>query len=561
MIMLIVIVLVVAMVLVTVNLGKVAIAKTSSANAADTAVLGLASGLGTMSRVMCSQIRSEGPNPGLCHKCHFGGYLGIVFGVIIIIVGIVLLFVFAPLGVAVILAGLGMILQTAVFDTLRIDSLNKRLRKGLPPMVSLRLQTYLTAMLPMIDDPHVQADTTDIDGDGDTSENVSTFAVWFDQKLDGYEAAVVAQAASQLPSWEGRLTTARNTVQELQDFLNNKLIPYFEWVEQEFDGRTLMVPQDPSDPMSPLIPVTRPVIDISFWQPGEQGRDMCIFGVPCPPLPPLCGLEGGEIVDEDAETVTPPAPPPGLDQCDQVDFMRSEAQEFIDFATGILSETPEERTGSLNEWVDAFRSAGAVQFEEWMEMVWGYPVDVNPPSIPGWEEKLAGLDAIISTALADPQLSIPPAPGGATLTSLMAELDGFMSTLQGIVSDLKDHNLTPVDVPVVDGDFIYSWQDKRGWHHVGAEVSNFKLPRPKVERTFAETCVIGKHAKGGVTVVVKRFDEDQHINRLWDMKSRNNPTDPSPNPADSASLDFGVRSEGMAVYGYKQHSVQLRSAK
>lgn len=568
--MVVMIVMAVMMTMVTVNIGKVALLKTNTAIAADTAALGAASTLGTMARAVCASIRGT-PNPGLCKKCKFGGIVGNL------LIGLVA-------GIAT-PAGAYWVFKTLVIDPKQISNLNAAIRKSLPPKLAIKLGAYLTALAGVVDDPRVVPDTTDIDKDGDKTELVSKFAVWFEEeRLKPIEAQVIAKLGPEVGEWTERLTRIRRDVQKVVDYLKNDFIPYVQWIENTYDGRCADLPNPASTPQLPLPPVHTCLgpVDVPFWKPGTQGAQLCFNGIPCgdcadpDACADACGIDivppGNEDDDNDENVpvIPPPDFPPGLRPCDEVEYVLMSAEAFLQFADAVLNSPYEVRARSLGEWVDALKFFGAVEFESWMEMIDGYPLDRFPRRILGWRQHLSNLKTQMPWPL-DPAFGIPWPPG--VPNPLPPQIRHPNDYVNGVLKDYKDDilgfwalklrkkTIDPVDVPIDPKDFIYSWQDKRGWHHVGAEVSDFKLPRPKAQSRSFSTCVVGKRVAGTVKVTVKRFDEDRRVNRLLDFKQRQRSQNPSPNPADKRSLDFGVVSVSEADYWWKNDGIRVKKAK
>ena len=203
-------ILIFAMVLVTVNIGKVAVLKTTAATATDTAALQMASTLGSMAKGVCSAIRGgHDPHPGLCHKCHAGGWL-LNLLIALAVTG------FDPL------MGIYLQVKAVITDPAFIHVENKRIRRHLPPKVGIKLQAYLTVLASTIDDPEAVQDTTDINQNGNRTELISKFSVWFDNIVSQIETDVTNAMAGKLPQWLNKLTEGRDTVQQLQDFLGTE---------------------------------------------------------------------------------------------------------------------------------------------------------------------------------------------------------------------------------------------------------------------------------------------------------------------------------------------------
>lgn len=590
-------ILIFAMVLVTVNIGKVAVLKTTAASATDTAALQMASTLGSMAKGVCSAIRGgHDPHPRLCNKCHAGGWL-LNLLIALVVTG------FDPL------IGIYLQVKAVITDPAFIHVENQRIRRRLPPKVGIKLQAYLTVLASIIDDPRAEPDTHDINQNGNHVELISHFSVWFDDIVSQIEMDIANAMAGKLPQWLNKLTQGRDTVQRLQDFLGTEetatppnpptgFFAYLNWVETEFDGRCADFPVDPTDPASPTVHKCRPRIDVPFWKPGIQSGTMCQDGVTCTDCldaggdcEVICGINQTGLEDADGNIIALPDFPPGVRPCDEVEFMRVETERFLDFANTVLTLTPDEQKRSISDWVDQLRFYGSIQYEAWEEMISGYPIDQNPPSVPGWEDWLddlsVGTDMFNAMQDRDFQIPMPPAPTPAPCTILPAvppdprpfrmcfalpnayasmTLTDFVTELSDQASWLNNHELPNVDVPLDPSLFTYSWHDKRGWHHVRAEISDFTLPHPKKEdRSFWDfsICLVGKNVKGTVWAKVTRFDEDRNINKLWTMKQRKNPQGAPPfDPADpDEALGVGMESFSKASYGYKSYSVRLVEGK
>lgn len=574
------------MAMVTVNLGKVALWKTATANAADTAALSVATNLGSQARAMCAQIRNT-PNPGLCKSCVFGGWFGAVLGGLLILIALVILIVsygslWYVAGVLFIL-GVSYIVQTAVYDTHNIAKLNSRFNR-LPPKTGLKLQAHMTALTMIADDPNTITDTRDIDGDGDRTEKIAAFADWFESKFSAIEAQVIENNRDVATEVSAKLDQARIDMQDLITVLQNEAIPVFEWIEMEYDGRphTVVGPDGVT-----LVQVFRPKIDLTFWRPGDQGAEMCLAnGDPCGAAcsdhlredsnndEPVGGDPGDDDNDEDPSVLEVP---PGIQPCDQVDFVIAEAKDFLTFADAIKALPDEERILSAGKWVEAFRDLGASSFQEWVRNLENWNRELEDTVKP----QIVWPTPVEFSILPPPS---PPVPVGENPVDWVIErIGGKLANLKDWVKQLEKIKFDPVDVPVEAKDMIYSWQDSRGCHHIGADVNRYKhsgrttdlrIPKFHIIRKFAKTCMYVKRMTGEIQVVVRRFDQNQQVSPFFNMSHQ---TEPLPEGLDPCActgeghlcsadmqdrlLSAGIRSAGVARYSYKSsHGIRIKIA-
>ncbi len=578
-------VLVFLMSMVTINIGKVALWKTATANAADSAALAVATNLGSQARAMCAQIRNT-PNPGLCKGCVFGGYFGIIIGVILIIVGIVLICTvwLAWGGVALIILGIAYIVQTAVFDTYSISKLNNRF-DNLPPKTALKLQAHLIALTSIADDPNTVKDERDIDGDGDREEEIAAFADWFEQKFAAIEQEVTDKNREAADEFSAKLEQTKTDMQDLITVLQNEIIPVFQWIETEYDGRphTVLAPDGVT-----LTQVFRPKIDLPFWRPGDQGSQMCLpDGSPCGALcndhlredettempEEPAGPDLGDDEDEDPTVLDVPL---GIWPCDEVDFVAMEAKDFLTFADGILAMTPDERALTAGKWVEGFRDFGAASFTEWSWNLQNWQKYLNETVKP----------QLIWPAPAEWNVLPPPSPpvpvGQNPVDWVVNRIKGKFQMLKDLIKQLEKIAFDPVDVPVDPLNMIYSWQDNRGCHHIGAEVyrqkaggkrTDLRIPKFKSIRKFAKTCTYVKRMTGEIAVIVKRYDQNQQTSPYFTM-SHAEPLAASLDPCVCAGeghvctpdmqeqgLNAGIRSTGVARYSFKSsHGIRIKIA-
>jgi len=115
----------------------------------------------------------------------------------------------------------------------------------------------------------------------------------------------------------------------------------------------------------------------------------------------------------------------------------------------------------------------------------------------------------------------------------------------------------------------YSWQDSLGWHHLKAEVSEFKIPTVNSYTTwYGSTCGELLNARGKVTVKVTRYDQDKDVKlssgaSLWNFRMRSNPQEAANfDPQDpEAALARGITSSATASYGPDDGEIKITAVK
>lgn len=574
--------------MVLLNVGQVAMVRTATAIAADTAALGLASNLGSLSRKLCANLGTPNCEPKCSDNWEF--ILHVFLAVILIVIAIVILIVtwgsgfwitvlLISLAVTVVVGTLtALTLQYAVIQPHQVDVFNDMMQ-DLSIQDQFRETTLFSAFTLVVDDPRQVVDDDplpryrDIDRDGDQTEMVGAFAKWWFRRL------------VQLHQGSG------NRRRYAQDLMKIQL-PAFRDASRQFRNGFLGRPnhtQSDASFIGMLDWLENQGLPVTFWQPGFQGPIMprasivhstsivpCTPGLACapPPLPPL-------LDDVDWVNGEIPGNPDGA-----IDGSLKAFETFIDRLSPLRLRR---LVKSANQWGSLLRSYWANNANWWSQF------------LQKWIDELRITESTMCARYGlAPGCTLPPPPAGPPAFPVPA---GFANPVQWAIDRLTAFKAT-VDVlsvqitaGVVRGISrehpIYKWSDSRGWHMVKVDVPDFEVPTATADQglVFAhqgapeciltggacmQTCVAIVPREGDITVRVTRLDQDRQLNRGWNYRVRDRvqsstqsfqwDTMDAESPAGRAYWrdilrDYGITSTAVAHYGFTRRSVQLRRVK
>ncbi len=525
---------------VTMNIGEVALVRTRGANAADKAALQLASSLGAIARQTCYQIDKSGRCDTQCGDLG-ESLLNLFLDSLIPVIGTII----ATID-----------LQDATFGQDHQNrSINEQIiESSLPQRAQLREQSILSAMSDMVDDPRVEEDINDIDRDGETTEMISAFSVWFSDRIDREER---------------RGQTRREEVKEMMLYLagtwqyDRKPFSYVgtapqdegflqvsrrfrAFLRDEFGGPNGFMEQLEDNGQS-----------VSWWLRNSAD------GIPGPELPVISADRIPPVCDPSVDGTCPSERPVVPDE---VDWLGS--QENL--ANPPLPGTPHE----FEEWIDRLARMGPKKrikrldsWEPQLKESWDNSIRLWDAMIGDW---LTSLNAI---AVACPACEAPGGP--ITMTTARERLQAYRDLLNFLAGKITDFagkmpsRFNPV----------YSWWDSRGNHHVKVKVHKFKVPQLYHWREFLVRCVRVRYRETGedgvrpVKIVTWRYDEDRQVSRPWTFRIRRNPednlacdADDDPEdcqdilaPEDNASAEqYGLFSSGSAKYSWQRDDIKLQ---
>lgn len=589
-----------------INLGQVGVNKTATAAAADSAVLSVASTLGTVSRQMALSL--GGGKKYLDKKCKtdllsiflFAVLILVIIIIIVIVIlsciyaacsGIALLNMIEVIGAIGTSGGGGLVMGTLVLAAVG-NAISLGMKEGIiEPRIArqfnrqyakfangkdpIREMALLGAFLRVVDDPVAEHDASDIDEDGDTTEEVSRFSGWYDARLK----KLITQSVSQKATAQGEMAQLRAELsalvpelKALRTALKDQIIPIFAWIEAQ-----------------------GPSYDLSFWKPGDQYSS------------PLEPREDDPPCDEDDPG---PCGPPLTALEDEVDWLLVQTEEFIAFAEGLLAMPDDVLLVASFQVEDFFKDYWFGEFKKWDGMMKDWSTELSrmksrlpwPPTF-----TIGGTSPLCTAANCTPiwpplpatlictdpgtgapvtgcviTASNPPVPPPAALLSFFQSLsqhpiDWIIQQLTNARNALKAFNprfakFTPQ--PVSTDTPIYSWKDNRGWHHVQVDIANFEIPRMKTKAGLFRSCVFVKYKSQQVTVKVTRYDQDNTVvGGAYTLRYRTNAAirnfDDEGNDAEHENdatirgkfLPRGITSEATAAHGWKPNTVGIVDSK
>ncbi|MEW6170739.1 MAG: hypothetical protein AB1472_04195, partial [Candidatus Omnitrophota bacterium] len=151
------------------------------------------------------------------------------------------------------------------------------------------------------------------------------------------------------------------------------------------------------------------------------------------------------------------------------------------------------------------------------------------------------------------------------IDNFIVELDEFLKKADEEISDFKLpdglHALTNGQKGHLEEfhQATYSWQDKRGWHHVRVEVTSFKIPFPTAycESWCFETCTELKQPRGDFAIIIRRYDEDKDT-KFWKFRYGGAGSIEDPNEAFKSG---GIKVETIAHFGPHLEELKIKKTR
>lgn len=210
---------------------------------------------------------------------------------------------------------------------------------------------------------------------------------------------------------------------------------------------------------------------------------------------------------------------PGADSeqnSDEVDELSSDLDLFYLWAQGA-------EDGLLHQDLDNM----VLMYDMWMPQLydpqeaeaWYDTWQEQAQNIVGWQQELYAVDAELEDMIeeeTDPlrkdylqQLQERTTSGVRTLDSFEDNLRDFNSTTLAYYQQIENSGSSSggTSSSIGSRQASYSWHDSLGQHNVHVSVSNFKMPRIKVKKSFMKICMYLKDYKGDVNVTVTRYDQ------------------------------------------------------
>lgn len=589
-----------------INIGQVGFNKSATAIAADTSALGVASTLGIYSRTLALELGDGKKYKS--KKCELDILTILLFVVLIILIIIVIIVsiicwgsctaalvegligfwgavtalgagytvaIVPALIVGGILGAIGSAVQigikNGILEPQQARAFNKERAKFANAKDPIREDAILGAFLRVVDDPSQTTDTTDIDEDGDTAEEVSPFSQWYDARLKDLVLQSVAQkpaALAEINALKTKLAALKPELEALKAAIDSPIIPLFEWIES-----------------------LGPTFNISFWMPGDQSSSP---------------LEPDDTAPCEVDNTLPCGPPP-TSLPDEVDWLKVQLSTFIVFAEFIVSMPDEVILASAFQieelikefWLDELKTwAGMIK--DWINELKSmksripWPPDftiggvdpqcnktncqvVWPPSPPTLTCADSGGVPILGCSITS---SNPPVLPSSAVQALIPAGKHPIDVITEILTKTRDAILafnpsfakfTPK--PVSMDAPVFSWKDNRGWHHAQVDVTGFEIPRMKAKPGLFLQCILVKHHSQEISVKVTRYDQDNEVlSGLYTLRYRPNAkTTTFDDGGDAAHqndalirtkfLPKGMTSEGRAAHGYKPNSVGIIKGK
>ena len=461
---------------ITVNITKVSDTKTNLLNAADIAATNLAAKLGSYSKLLDEKGESA-------EGWDIGYIVSQVFAVVQIVVGVITVeaggAVLIRQGVIQLAANTG----SRVLVGLDLKNVNRKLASaGLDLKDQLREQSIQDALVRVVDDPKMVQDTSDWDEDGDTTEYISRFAAWYQERINmilqeaneytGSVLSCIEDFQTPLEAFRDKMVSPDGTA-GFKVFLQVELINLLEDLEDEG-------------------------FNISFW---------------------VEGVDWARMLDD------PPAP-----QNDDIDRLiyiidgdRGCQDNFDAFVT-TTAENLEDGSLKIGEvfvlWHNILYDEDE-NTDDWYSVFGDYSVKMDI-----W---LAGLRAINDNLLNQEEINnvlvervnlavsaIESAQDEPWLTDKPG-IQQFRAAVDGLEIGLEGYTGTGEVIAVKYNPVTYSWEDSRGNHHVKVCVQYFDMPRLRIQTNlWGNTTYNLDFPTGDCGVEITRFSEGRNT-YLWDF--------------------------------------------
>ncbi len=393
---------------------------------------------------------------------------------------------------------------------------------GLPEYERFQEGTMLQAFSLTVDDPNMVADSPDSDTDGDTSERVSAFQVWWWGRTEAYRSAAAGMKT---------LTDAFKTA--LADFKEYELYTVYQDCSGGYGCTNVYGPfcrQEVEGGDGSLIAFFRTLESLhglTFWDPGPSGAALDAWLASC----------------DACETCTDcPAPPAGYDG---VDDMIINLQNFSDFSQAIEQQDSYDLVGTYDSWFPSFYDpAQTGDFYDLLQGIknnmvsWSAEIETvrqsldvctagnldsesntciecsttvvwppcskscitNPPC------RGDGDDFAASFGTLDEDLEDEFAVAQATLADVISQVDTVMSAIKNYYDQME---AACSGIEGGTNPATYAWSDTLGNHSVTVTVGSFEVPHTETKSSGGwtkKTCIYLRHYAGSVGVSVSKTD-------------------------------------------------------
>jgi len=394
---------------------------------------------------------------------------------------------------------------------------------GLPEYERFQEGTMLQAFSLVVDDPNMVADSPDTDTDGDTSEEVSAFQVWWWNRTEAYRSAAATMKT---------LTDAFKTA--LADFKEYELYTVYQDCSGGYGCVSVYGPfcrQEIEGGDGSLIAFFRTLESLrglTFWDSG----------------PSQAALNSWLAACDSCETCTDCGSPPA--GYDYVDDMILELQNFSDFSNAIEQQDSYDLVGTYNSWFPSFYDPSQTgDFYDKLQEIrnnmlsWSSEIETVRQSLEvctagNLDTEGSGACTECSEAVVWPPCSKscvtnPPCRGDgedfaasfgtlnedlvdefaaaqATLSNVISQVDTVMAAIQNYYNQME---AATGDVLGGVNPATYTWSDSLGSHSVAVTAGSYEVPHTETKTSGSwtkKTCIYLRHYSGSTSVSVSRTD-------------------------------------------------------
>ena len=481
---------------ITVNITKVSDTKTTLYNAADIAATNLAAKLGSYSKLLDEKGESA-------EGWDIGYIVSQIFAIAQIIFGAV---TGQPEFVYFGIIQLGANVGSQILVGLDIADANRKLAAaGLDLQDQLREQAIQDALIRVIDDPKMVQDTSDWNENGDTTEYISRFTAWYQQRVN----RILQEARDYTGSVLSCIEDFQTPLEAFRDkMVGTDEIPGFkDFLEEDF----IDLLQDLKDEG----------FDVSFWVEG---------------------------VDWDRRRWLVNTTPEN-DDIDRFIYMIDGDKGYQDNFDAFVTTTAENLENELLIIGEVFTSWHTRLYDEdeetgdWYSVFSDYSVKMDLWSAELRDIKDRLLEEGQGALVEEVTLAI------STLKSAQDEpwlsdqpgIQQFRAAVDGLEIGLEGYTGTGEVIALRYNPVIYSWEDSRGGHHIKVYIQWFDMPTLDCDTTWwgKTTCDL-LNGTGDCGVEITRFDEGRNT-YLWDFVYT------KPNEAEAGVIPGTRRTPGSRV--------------
>ncbi len=405
------------------------------------------------------------------------------------------------------------ILASVLIDQMKSDAFQALAKKlqALPPDLAMQQGIIFLALSRVVDDPTLVPDTYDLNGNGNTTEQVPRFLWWWDRRLEDIKIALGDMPQTIRDFVNGPLESMRDFARSTYQTSGSPIAGLLRRQEiEETDGLLVEVLRSLEDPSSRGSSTNTTAYPVSFWQAGPSKAsgvgDLCLGSdnrdiwcwSQCSATSteyPCCNYTCSTTCDPNSRPSCPNLPrnpdPTCVATCsnwDSVDVTNERLRDFARQASGIINSDP---VPTWQSWRLLFYNPDSDKdFYDVLGTIRNQvPAQPDFKSIQEWITELETIRASLPACVdanSDGLWDNPPCQ-----TSSDADADDELALLpdqlvllqQGIckfrqtVAEFENTANSSFPTFANEHAVSYPWNDTAGAHTITAEVGPFKFPQ------------------------------------------------------------------------------------